>query len=153
MAYTIQSPFGRIDYYDNYGLDYIAQYSDKHGIMFGNYTKEGIAKIPDSNNIVSVFRITKRKTNKFNLKNGTPVGIGDIVFYVANSGSAGIFKYQYAGIITNSFDNFQYHLFISEHMVSTVLINVENENTSISYPKLFPTLEDATKYKSNLCKY
>lgn len=61
MAYTIQSPFGRIDYYDNYGFDCIAQYTDKDGIMFGNYTKERIELTPESSNMVAVFRITKRK--------------------------------------------------------------------------------------------
>lgn len=61
MAYSIQSPFGRIDYYDNYGFDYIAQYNDKDGIMFGNYTKERIKLTPSTSNIVAVFRITKRK--------------------------------------------------------------------------------------------
>lgn len=61
MAYTIQSPFGRIDYYDDYGFDCIAQYSDNEGILFGNYTKERIALTPDSSNMVAVFRITKRK--------------------------------------------------------------------------------------------
>lgn len=61
MAYAIDSPFGRIDYYDDYGFDCIAQYSDKDGIMFGNYTKERIELTPDSSNMVAVFRITKRK--------------------------------------------------------------------------------------------
>lgn len=147
MAYSIQSPFGRIDYYDNNGFDCIAQYSDKEGIMFGNYTKERIKLTPDSSNMVAVFRITKRKTKQFTLNNGAPINIGDIVFYIANSGLAGILPYQYTGIITNSFDNTKYHLFISEHMVSTVFIKVGGENRSISYGKLFHTLKEATMYK------
>lgn len=61
MGHTIQSAFGRIDYFDNHGFDCIAQYNDEFGIMFGNHTKERINKTPDSSNIVAVFRITKRK--------------------------------------------------------------------------------------------
>lgn len=147
MAYTIQSPLGRIEYFDDYGFDYIAQFRDEHGIMFANYTKER-AVIGFSTNAVAVFRITKRKTKQFSLNNGVPVNIGDIVFYVANSGLAGIFEYQYAGTIISSFDKTEYHLFLSEYLVSTVSIKVGNERRSISYDKLFSTLEDATKYKN-----
>lgn len=147
MSYTIQSPFGRIDYYNDYGFDCIAQYSDKEGIMFGNYTKERIELTPDSSNMVAVFRITKRKIKQFILNNGVPINIGEIVFYVANSGLAGIFKYQYIGIITNSFDNIKYHIFISEHMVGILFIKVGGENRSISYGRIFHTLKEATMYK------
>jgi len=73
MAYATDSPFGRIDYYDDYGFDYIAQYSDKGGIMFGNYTKERIELTPDSSNMVAVFRITKRKQITIAYWHGRPL--------------------------------------------------------------------------------
>jgi hypothetical protein len=152
MAYTINSPFGAITYYDNYGFDYIAQYSDKCGIMFGNYTKERMKITPDTHNITCVFRITKRKPimQIFILKCGASVNMGDVVYYVANSGAAGIFKYQYVGVIRNAFDDIEYHLFLSEYMVSTISIQTGNESRSISHKKLFPTLEGAIEYKKHI---
>lgn len=73
MAYTIKSPFGEVQYYDNYGFDCIAQYNDKYGIMFGNYTKERIELTPDSSNMVAVFRITKRKQITIAYWHGKPL--------------------------------------------------------------------------------
>lgn len=61
MESMIKTPFGNVTYFQNYGFDYIAQYNDKHGVMFGNYTKERINKTPTTSNIVAVFKIKKRK--------------------------------------------------------------------------------------------
>lgn len=81
----------------------------------------------------------------FILKCDNCVNIGDIVFYVANVGMAGIFHYQYAGIIKSSFDDLEYHLFLSEYMVSTLIIKVGCENRNILYNRIFATIEMAKR--------
>jgi hypothetical protein len=90
------------------------------------------------------------QTQTFNLKCGASVNIGDVVYYVANTGTAGIFKYQYAAVVRNVFDNIEYHLFLSEYLVSTIAIKTGNENRSINYKKIFPTLEGAIEYKNHI---
>lgn len=79
------------------------------------------------------------------LTDGRPINIGDIVFYVSNSGAAGIFKYQYMGVIKDVFTKNEYHLFLSEYMLSTITIDTRRVQTSISHKKLFSTRECAKK--------
>lgn len=74
---------------------------------------------------------------------------GDIVYYVSNSGSAGIFKYQYIGIHTDHKNNEQNHVFISEYFVSTVCIQMDL-STSRNLKRLFLTEKEAKDYHKSL---
>lgn len=69
--------------------------------------------------------------------------VGQIVYYVSNTGMAGIFRYQYIGIVKNSFNGIDTHVLLSEHMVSTRAIEVGKEKTSRSLPDLFSDEKEA----------
>ena len=74
---------------------------------------------------------------------------GGIVYNVANSGSAGIFKYQYIGIHTDTSNNEKKHVFISEHFVSTICLLMDLSR-SRSLKQLFLTEQEAKEYHKSL---
>lgn len=76
--------------------------------------------------------------------------IGSIVFIVINTGAAGIFKYQYIGIVKSSFNNLEYHVFLSEHFVSTVCIEKGKEKTSSSIKNIFTLEADAKQRQKEM---
>lgn len=77
---------------------------------------------------------------------------GDVVYYIANTGTAGIFKYQYLGIFTDTANNEVKHLFISPHFLSTTTILVGREQFSRSIQILFLTEKEVLKKKAQLIK-
>ena len=77
---------------------------------------------------------------------------GDIIFYVANTGTAGIFKYQYLGVFTCHKDNIEKHLFISEYFVSTVCLLKGKEGQSRALKYIFLTENEAVEYQKELIK-
>lgn len=78
------------------------------------------------------------------------VNKGDVVFYVSNTGSAGIFKYQYLGVFTCHHDRIEKHLFISEYFLSTVCLLKGRENQSRALKEIFFTQEEAIKRQKEL---
>lgn len=77
---------------------------------------------------------------------------GDIIFYVANSGTAGIFKYQYLGVFKCHKDTTEKHLFISEYFVSTVCLLKGKEGQSRALKSIFLTENEAVEYQKELIK-
>jgi hypothetical protein len=74
---------------------------------------------------------------------------GSIVYYVTNSGSTGIQKYQYIGIHKDHVNNEQKHVFISEYLLSTVCLLMDLSRSR--YLKaIFLTENEAKEYHKNL---
>jgi hypothetical protein len=78
------------------------------------------------------------------------LSIGQIVYYIANTGSVGIFQYQYTGIIKNYFTGEDVHLFLSEYLLSTVVVQVGSEYKSRSVKKMFMNQMDAKEEQNNM---
>ena len=77
----------------------------------------------------------------------------DIIFYVANTGTAGIFNYQYLGVFeTHGKEKQRKHLFISEFFLSTLTVTEGRESNSINIKVLFFTENDAKEYQKQLRK-
>jgi hypothetical protein len=75
-----------------------------------------------------------------------------IVFFVINTGGAGIGKYQYLGVFKEHNDNKYVHLFLSEYFLSTVTIEVGKESDSRRLKNLFLTEQEAKDHKAMLIK-
>ncbi len=75
---------------------------------------------------------------------------GDLVYYVSNSGRAGLFTYQYIGLHTCHKEKIKKHIFISEYFLSTVCILDDNLNRSRYLKTIFLTEKEAIAYKQNL---
>jgi hypothetical protein len=68
---------------------------------------------------------------------------GDLVWYVANSGAAGISQYQYIGVHQSHIDGRLYHVFLSPYFVSTVVLSYRELYRSRHIKNLFLTEQDA----------
>lgn len=75
---------------------------------------------------------------------------GDLVYYVNNSGTAGLFVYQYIGLHNCHKEKEKKHVFISEYFLSTVCILDENIQGSRNLKALFLTEKEAINYKKTL---
>lgn len=78
------------------------------------------------------------------------LNIGDFVFVVINTGSAGICKYQYIGVFTCHADKTDKHVFLSEYFLSTTLVTKGIENRSRTIKCIFNTEIEAKNYKNFL---
>lgn len=76
--------------------------------------------------------------------------VGDIVWYLSNTGMAGLSKYQYIGIFKSHTDNIDYHVFLSEYFCSTRAIEKGREHRSISMNSMFLTESEAKEVRQNL---
>ena len=74
---------------------------------------------------------------------------GSIVYYVTDSGRAGIKKYQYIGVHTDHHNNEQKHVFISEYFVSTVCLLMDLSR-SWHLKTIFLTEKEAKEYHKSL---
>ena len=78
--------------------------------------------------------------------------IGDIVYIVINTGACGIFKYQYCCIATCHKTGENSHVFLSEYLLSTVCILVNNVKGSRRLKNIFYTEKEAKQHKDFLIK-
>lgn len=72
---------------------------------------------------------------------------GDVLWFLSNTGAAGVFRYQYLGILNNHGDGLNYHVFASEKFLSTVAIEVGKEQRSRSINRLFKTEKEVKECK------
>ena len=85
------------------------------------------------------------KTELKNLKQN------DIVWAVTNTGSAGIFEYQYLGLQLLLKESKTVHLFASANsFLSTLLITYNKEEQSVNLKRVFLTEQEAIDYRNKL---
>lgn len=85
-----------------------------------------------------------------NLQEFKNLKIGDVVFAVINTGVTGIGKFQYASVTTCHAKGETFHVFLSEYLVSTILVQVGREDKSRRLKNLFLLESDAIARKALL---
>lgn len=77
----------------------------------------------------------------------------DIVWVVTNTGSAGIFEYQYLGLQLLVKESKTVHLFASANsFLSTLLITYNKEDQSRNLKRIFLAEQEAIDYRNKLLK-